>query len=63
MLEDSDFRSAEGHILEGEYKDEFFDKVYEMVNLSNWCEIVKFLDKEYGLPWMDFVLKKAMGEK
>lgn len=63
LFADSNFHPAKGHILEGEHRDELFDKVYEMRNLPNWCEIVKFLDEEYGLPWMDFLVKKTMGER
>lgn len=61
LIEQGEFAKAHDmNIFIGdEYREEVFDKVYEMKEQENFEEIKLFMMKEYGVPWIVFLRNKG----
>jgi len=59
LLIEGKFSVAEGakndFICNDKYTNEFFEKVIQLRDLSNWNEIDKFMRKEFTWEWKEFI--------
>jgi len=58
LLEVGNYGLAQGmdndYICNDDYTEEIFEKVLLMKELPNWCDIDKFMGKEYGGKWLRY---------
>ena len=62
LIYDKKFALAQGmrkdFICNENYTSEIFNKIYEMRNLKWWKDISSFMEKEYKLDWLHFIMKR-----